>query len=154
VNVYKISADVYFRPSFGTYRRRVDLLRRGSNFIWMRTKMKLKLVIFGFLTYVPLLFSFIMSCDKRMIEESLSNIRGGGIFLLSKYPDRISGLTDLLFDWMMQKSGRQIVRVVTEVCKIMPSICGPCSMSPFWGLAFWGVSYIFWKNYATVIISV
>jgi hypothetical protein len=75
VNVYKINTDIFFRPSFETYRRRVDLLLCGSNFRQIHTKMKLKLVTFGFLTHVPLLFSFIMSSDSWKTEESLSNIR-------------------------------------------------------------------------------
>jgi hypothetical protein len=45
--------------------------------------MKLKLVIFGFVTHVPLLFSFIMSRDSWKIEESLSNIRRGKEFFCS-----------------------------------------------------------------------
>jgi len=64
VNVYKINADVSFRPSFETYRRCVDLLLCGSNFRQIRTKIKMKLVTCGFLTHVPLLFSFIMSRDS------------------------------------------------------------------------------------------
>ena len=71
MNVYKIYVGVCIRPSFETYRGRVDLSLCGSNFRQIHTKMKLQLLIFGFLTHLPLLFSSILVLLKSCLQNCM-----------------------------------------------------------------------------------